>query len=239
VKPPTRTGIEVPFRAAGAGPSRPASPSRGAASCDRDLVDALLSGDEAAFLSLVESHHGTMIRIARCYVSSQSSAEDVAQEAWTAVLEGLGRWEGRGSLESWIYSIVANQARSRGARESRMVPFSAFGDPADDGGAAVGPDRFHPADHPHWPGWFRRPLDEWRPDQLESREILDRIRTAIDALPPAQRAVITMRDVAGRQADEACAALGISDVNQRVLLHRARSRVRAVVERCLDAESRP
>jgi len=208
-------------------PGPPAEAGR----ADRATVTAILAGDEAGFRSLVEQNHRRMVRLARCFVSSEATAEEVVQETWLAVIQGgLERWEGRASLRSWILAIVANRARSRGACDARTIPFSAFGRWGDEGGPALDPDRFHPPNHATWPGHFRRPLDRWPSDRLESRELLDRVRTAIEALPPQQRAVITMRDVSGCESAEACAALGISEGNQRVILHRARCRVRAAID---------
>jgi len=204
---------------------------------DLAVVAALQAGDEAAFLSLVEAHHAAFVRLARTYVPSPAVAEEVAQETWVAVLEGLDRFEGRSSLRTWIFRILINRAISRGHRERRTVPFSSLFDAATDPDEpAVDPARF--GDRPGgWPGgWthFPRPWDEVPETLIESKETLAMVREAIDQLPPSQREVITMRDVDGMTAREVCNVLGLTETNQRVLLHRARSKVRGALERYLD-----
>lgn len=196
----------------------------------------LRAGDEAAFRALVERHHGTMITVARGYVKTRAAAEEVAQEAWLAVLKGLDRFEGRSSLSTWILRIVMNRAMSRGSREARSIPFSSLA-AEDEGGPAVEPERFRPAGESFAGNWQSLPAD-WASlpeEKLLSRETLEAVKHAIGSLPEAQRTVITMRDVAGCSAEEVCEVLEISAANQRVLLHRARSRVRTAIERHLDA----
>ncbi|SRR6266496_2150197 len=193
------------------------------------LLDALRHGDESAFSRLVELHHASMIRVARLYVGTLAAAEEVAQEAWLGVLQGLARFEGRCTLKAWIFSIVANCAKSRGARDKRTIPLSSLAQ-EDNGGASVEPDRFLDDGHPRWPGHWSQPPEAWDQDELVSRETLDAIGSAMEKLPPMQRAVMTMRDVEGLGSDEACQVLGISEANQRVLLHRARSKVRKALE---------
>jgi len=191
---------------------------------DPAVVAALLRGDEAAFLGLVKRHHRAMIQLARLHLRSEALAEEVAQDCWVVVLRQLGRWTGRGTLRSWILGIVVNQARSRATRESRTIPFSML-EPDDDehcAGAA--------SDDCGWQWATDVSVDPWARDSLERREILDTVRTAIEGLPPRQRAVIELRDVAGCDGQETCAALQVSEANQRVLLHRARTKVRRVVE---------
>ena len=195
---------------------------------DEAVVAALLRGDEATFLALVKRHHPAMVHLARSLLGSEALAEEVAQDCWMLVLRQLGQWTGRGSLRSWIFAIVVNQARSRAARESRTVPLSML--ESDDtehcsGAVSTGGDWRWATD--------ATPAEASRPDPLERQETLDAIQTAIEGLPPGQRAVITLRDVAGCDGQEACAALGLSAGNQRVLLHRARMKVRSAVERCL------
>jgi RNA polymerase sigma-70 factor (ECF subfamily) len=198
-----------------------------------DLLTRLRAGDEVAFRALVETHHGTMIAVARTYVRTRAVAEEVAQEAWLGVIKGLDRFEGRSSLRTWILKIVVNKAMGRGGRAARSVPFSSLGDAGE---PAVEPDRFRPpggAFAGHWNGY---PSD-WSSlpeDSLLGRETLDVAKREIEELPDAQRAVITMRDIAGCSAEEVCDVLDISGGNQRVLLHRARSKVRAALERHLD-----
>ena len=196
---------------------------------EEQLLDALRRGDEAAFSRLVDLHHASMIRVARLYVGTVSAAEEVAQEAWLGVLQGLGRFEGRCTLKAWIFAIVANCAKSRGARDKRTVPLSSLAH-EDEGGASVEPDRFLDDSHPRWPGHWSQPPEAWGVDELVSRETLEAIASAMEKLPPMQRAVMTMRDVEGLGSDETCQVLGISEANQRVLLHRARSKVRKALE---------
>ena len=211
-------------------------PHVSAAVQEGEQVARLRAGDEAAFRTLVERHHGTMITVARGYVKTRAAAEEVAQEAWLAVLKGLDRFEGRSSLSTWILRIVMNKAMTRGGRESRSVPFSSLAS-RDEPEAAVDPHRFRRAGQPLTGNWNSFPAD-WGSlpeEQLLGRETLELVKRRIEELPEAQRTVITMRDVAGCSAEEACDALEISAANQRVLLHRARSKVRAAIERHLDA----
>jgi RNA polymerase sigma-70 factor (ECF subfamily) len=203
---------------------------------ERDQVARLRAGDEAAFRALVESNHGTMIAVASGYVKTRAAAEEVVQDAWLAVVKGLDRFEGRSSLSTWIVRIVMNKAMTSGGRESRSVPFSSLA-AEDEGGPAVEPERFRPAGESFAENWQSFPAD-WASlpeEKLLGRETLELVKREIGELPEAQRTVITMRDVAGCSAEEVCEALEISGANQRVLLHRARSRVRAAIERHLDA----
>lgn len=202
---------------------------------DGALLDRLRRGDEAAFAALVERHHGAMVRVARGFVPSREVAEEVAQQTWVAVLTGLAAFEGRSSLRTWIFSILVNRARTQGERERRTVPFSALARreaAADD--PSVDPDRFLGADSP-WPGhWASGPRPFAGPaERLLAAETRGVVRRAVDALPPAQRTVISLRDLEGWDAPEVCALLGITDANQRVLLHRARAKVRAALEQHL------
>jgi RNA polymerase sigma-70 factor, ECF subfamily len=202
---------------------------------DAALVDALRNGDEAAYTELVERLGPSMLRLARVYVSSMAVAEEVVQEAWLAVLTGVDRFEGRSSLKTWVFRIVANKAKTRAEREGRTVPFSSLGDAEP----AVDPDRFVDTGEPGKGPWATPPmsLDRVPEDRLLAREARERIVAAIVALPPAQRVVITLRDVDGLTAEEACEVLGVSDGNQRVLLHRARSKVRAEFERYIEGRA--
>jgi RNA polymerase sigma-70 factor (ECF subfamily) len=188
-----------------------------------DLLPRLRAGDERAFEELVASHQRTMLSVARTYVSSRAVAEEVVQEAWLGVIRGLDRFEGRSSLTTWILRIVANIARTRGVREARVTPFE----------PSVDPERFRGPGDQYPGGWWTFPRD-WPEDVLAERETLAAVLGAIEALPAAQRSVIAMRDVQGCSPEEVCQVLEISDGNQRVLLHRARSHVRAALERHLD-----
>jgi RNA polymerase sigma-70 factor (ECF subfamily) len=198
------------------------------------LLARLRAGDERAFEALVETHHGAMIAVARTYVRTRAVAEEVAQEAWLGVIKGIDRFEGRSSLRTWILRILVNTAMGRGVREARSLPFSSLGDEQE---PAVEPDRFRPPGAAFAGHWNRYPGD-WSslPEEtLLGRETLDVAKREIEDLPDSQRTVITMRDIAGCSAEEVCDLLDISAANQRVLLHRARSKVRAALERHLDA----
>lgn len=206
----------------------------GGRGADREIIRRILSGDEAAFVSLVDAYHGRLLRLALVFVSSHAVAEEVVQETWAAVLTGLKSFEGRSSLKTWLFRILTNQAKTRGVREGRSMPFSALGD--DDVGAepTVDPARFRQSGR-----WAQPPLpwDEDTPEKLllrqESMELLEK---AIGELPPTQRAVLTLRDVEGLDSEEVCNVLDVSDTNQRVLLHRARSKVRRVLEQYMGKE---
>ncbi len=206
-------------------------PTNAAASADDTrVIAALRDGDEGAFAMLVEQYNGALQRLAYVYVKDRSVAEEVVQETWIGLLQSLGRFEGRSSLKTWLFRILMNVARSRARKESRSIPFSSLGDPyAEPGDAAVDADRFHPAGST-LAGQWASPPERWRGDpeaQAVSSEARARIAAAIQSLPDTQREVITLRDVEGLRADEVCNLLQISDTNQRVLLHRARSKVRA------------
>jgi RNA polymerase sigma-70 factor (ECF subfamily) len=198
------------------------------------LLEALRRGDETAFVRLVTRYQPMMLRLAMVFVSSRAVAEEVVQDAWVGVIQGLPRFESRSSLKTWIFRILANRARTRGEREGRSLPFAdlAAAEGARDD-PAVDPSAFWPADHPQWPnGWVSYPTRwEHLPEaQALTAELRAVIRQAIDALPPTQRTVITMRDVGGWASEEVCNVLGISESNQRVLLHRARAKVRRAIE---------
>jgi RNA polymerase sigma-70 factor (ECF subfamily) len=187
----------------------------------------LRSGDESAFRHLVRELGPGMLRMAQLYVSSRAVAEEVVQEAWLGVLRGIDRFEGRSSLRTWIYRILTNTAKTRGIREGRSVPLSTL---ADDDEGAVDPDRFL-GDDTRFPGHWAAPPQSWEgSSRLLARETLDVVERAIAGLPHAQAAVITMRDIEGLDAEEVRNTLDISETNQRVLLHRARSKVRQALE---------
>ena len=204
---------------------------------DAALVAALRAGDEAAFTELVGRYGGLMLRVARLYVPTRAVAEEVVQETWLGVLRGIGRFEGRSSLKTWLFRILTNTAQTRAAREGRSLPFSALAQRelgADE--VSVDPDRFIPQGE-RWAGyWVSSPrrFDDLPESRLMSAETLAAAKQAIDELPDVQRAVITMRDIAGFDSEDVCDALGLSAGNQRVLLHRARSKVRGALERHLE-----
>jgi RNA polymerase sigma-70 factor (ECF subfamily) len=189
---------------------------------DRRTLAALRAGDEQAFAELVRRYQSPLLRVAMSYVRPRSAAEEVVQETWLGVLRGLPGFEGRSSLRTWIFRILVNRARTRGVRESRSVPFSALGD----GDPAVAPERFA-ADG----SWAAPPPPADLPDAaLLTAEARALVLMAIERLPDQQRAVITLRDVEGWTAAEVREALELSEGNERVLLHRARAKVRAALE---------
>ena len=201
-----------------------------AGSTEAQLLEALRAGDEAAFAQLVREYQPSLVRVARIYVSTQAAAEEVAAETWLAVLNGLDRFEGRSSLKTWIFRILTNIAKTRAQRDGRTLPFSALQDPGRVPEAALDADRFLDPEHPRWPGhWAVRP-EPWPEDALVAAETQAVVAEAIEALPPAQRAVISLRDVEGWSSEEVRNALELSETNQRVLLHRARSKVRRALE---------
>jgi len=203
---------------------------------DEQILTALKQGDEHAFVQLVERHQGLMLRVALRYVRTRAVAEEVVQETWVGVLHGLDRFEGRAALKTWIFRILTNRAISRAEREGRVIPFSSLG---DDDEPAVDPDRFRPEGAQWAGGWktFPPSWDTLPEERLLARETLSLIGEAISELPDRQHLVILMRDVEGWSADEVCEALAISEANQRVLLHRARSKVRRSLESYLEPEA--
>lgn len=191
-------------------------------------VVRLRAGDEVAFRELVRSLNGAMISLARTFVKSRPTAEEVVQDTWVAVITGLSGFEGRSSLKSWIFGILVNKARTRGARDGRTITFSDLG---VDGDPAVDPGRFKPN------GMWADPPASWcdlTPERIVAgRQMLEHVRAALDTLPPTQRSVIILRDVEGLEPEEACVILGVSEANQRVLLHRGRARLRQAMETLL------
>jgi RNA polymerase sigma-70 factor (ECF subfamily) len=195
---------------------------------EAELLPRLRARDEAAFAELVRAWSPSMLRVARMYTSSRAVAEEVVQEAWLGVLQGIDRFEGRSSLKTWVFRILVNRAMTRGAREARSVPFAALaGDEAGRDEPAVDPSRF--TREGAWASPPRR-WDESPELALRSAETLETVRAAIAELPPMQRLVISMRDLEGFGSEETRNALDISETNQRVLLHRARAKVRAALE---------
>jgi RNA polymerase sigma-70 factor (ECF subfamily) len=204
---------------------------------DLALVRALRAGDERAFASLVEGYYSSLLRLAMTFVGSRAVAEEVVQETWLGVLRGLDRFEGRSSLKTWIFRILTNTAKTRAQREGRSIPFSSLAGEGGSEESAVEPERFLEQGHPVWGGhWdtYPRSWDEIPENRLMSKETRERIETAIETLPPNQRTVIRLRDVEGFSSEEVCVVLRISEANQRVLLHRARSKVRAAIEQYLE-----
>jgi RNA polymerase sigma-70 factor, ECF subfamily len=199
---------------------------------DHALVERLRAGDEEAFMDLVARWSPSMLRVARMYVPTQAVAEDVVQETWLGVLTGIDRFEERSSLRTWVFSILVNRARTRGERERRTVPFASLAREESEGEfSAVDADRFV-REGDSIGAWAAPPVRWWEEPEraLDSAEAVERIESEIEKLPETQRLVITMRDVLGMSSEDVRSALDLSETNQRVLLHRARSKVRAGLE---------
>ena len=210
----------------------------GARPSDEDaLVEALRRGDEAAFAQLVDELNGPLTRLALAHVPSRAVAEDVVGDTWLGVIRGIDDFEGRSSLRTWIFQILLNIARTRGKREKRALPFSSLRrrDPEGRDEPAVEPSRFE-GPHGEYPGHWARPPVEWQApeERLATEAARDVMLGAIAKLPERQREVLTLRDMLGYSAEEARNALDLSETNQRVLLHRARSKVRAALERYFE-----
>ena len=189
---------------------------------DADLVARLRAGDERAFADLVDRYSPSMLAVARTHVASREIAEDVVQDTWVALLKGIDGFEGRSSLRTWLFRVLANIAKTRGVREKRTMPVDM------NDGATVSPERFQPAGA-QWPDqWVRFPMP-WRESpehSLLSGEALDLVRRELARLPEQQRIVVSLRDVDGYDSGEVCALLELTAANQRVLLHRGRARIR-------------
>src|ERR671934_112887 len=201
---------------------------------EEKLLESLRAGDEEAFRRLVREYQPSLVRVARIYVPTQAAAEDVAAETWLGVLNGLDRFEGRSSLRTWIFRILTNIAKTRAVRDGRTLPFSALTDPARVPEAAVDADRLLDPEHPRWPGPRAAKPEPWPEDALVTAETRGLLVEAIESLPASQRAVISLRDIEGWSSEEVRNALDLSETNQRVLLHRARSKVRAALEEYLN-----
>jgi RNA polymerase sigma-70 factor (ECF subfamily) len=195
------------------------------------VLDALRRGDEDAFARLVDEHHASLRRVARLYVANAAIADEVVQDTWLGVIRGIWAFEGRSSLKTWIFRILVNRVRTRAVRESRSTPFTGPLSPADGADPEPSADPEHSPDH-----WTRPPLDpDSSPERsLLTKELQGRLRTVIDALPSNLRVVLWLRDVEGWSSEEVCNALAIQETNQRVLLHRARSKARAALEPYLE-----
>jgi RNA polymerase sigma-70 factor (ECF subfamily) len=215
---------------------QPVVPREPQVSDDAAVVAALRRGDETAFTELVTAYSGSLLRLAQDFVRTPSVAEEVVQETWLAVLNGIDRFEGRSSLKTWLYRILVNKAKTRGVREARTVPLSALEVEGDE--RAVPEERFRGADN-QWAGHWASPpraLDTVPEHRLLAREARKQIAEALERLPESQRVVVSLRDVAGWDSDEVCDALGVSEGNQRVLLHRGRAKLRAALERYLEED---
>jgi RNA polymerase sigma-70 factor (ECF subfamily) len=195
---------------------------------DRILLRRLRDGDEQAFTTLVERYNPALLRLALSFVASRAVAEEVVQDTWLAVLRGLGRFEERSSLRTWMFTILVNRARSTGVREARSVPVA-------DAGPAVDASRFGPS------GAWAAPPEHWieeAENRVDAVKLSELLRGGLDGLPPRQREVVLLRDVEGLSSAEACQVLAITEANQRVLLHRGRSRLRQLLESELGGEPR-
>jgi RNA polymerase sigma-70 factor (ECF subfamily) len=194
---------------------------------EHELIEKLRGGDEAAFSDLIDRHHTSMLRLARMFVSDESTAEEVVQETWLAVIDGLDRFEGRSSLKTWIFSILTNQAKTRANKDARTGAWSTLFDGAIDAELSSVSERFDGS------GRWKSPPVPWRIDPEEhtmKQRLLEVVQQAIDELPASQRSVVWLRDVEGLSSDEVCEVLELSSGNQRVLLHRGRTKVREAVE---------
>jgi len=207
---------------------------------EEQMVAALKEGDDRAFAWLVDQHHAMLVRLALRYVPDMATAEDVTQETWLHVLRGLSRFEFRSSLKTWIVSILKNRARTRATRERRNTPVSDLWLATVSDEPAVDPDRFFGLENPALVDrWASAPRGVAPEEQLLASETQAIISQAIQALPLAQREVITLRDIEGWPSADVCNALGLTESNQRVLLHRARSKVRAAIEPYLSPTEQP
>jgi RNA polymerase sigma-70 factor (ECF subfamily) len=204
---------------------------------DLVLLDRLRAGDEDAFMHLVDSLQASMLRVARMYVSTHAVAEEVVQDAWLGVLQGIGKFEGRSSLRTWIFRILTNIAKTRGQREGRSVPFATLaGDDLD--APAWDPSMFRGPDD-QWPFHWSSLPNDWRgipEDRLISLETRKIVASVLESLPPMQAEVLRLRDVLGWTSEEVRNALDLTETNQRVLLHRARTKVRAALDEYFEVE---
>jgi RNA polymerase sigma-70 factor, ECF subfamily len=203
------------------------------------VIEGLRQGEESAFVFLIDRYTTVMTRIALMYVADAATAEEIVQDTWIAVLEGIGRFEGRSSLKTWIFKILTNKAKTRGEQEARNLAFSAWEtlDEADE--PAVDAERFRSPDAPQWPGGWADPPKPWTsaPEaQVLSREIMWTLQQAIDALPDRQRTILVLNDIEGWASREVCNVFNLTETNQRVLLHRARSKVRQALECYFESE---
>jgi RNA polymerase sigma-70 factor, ECF subfamily len=205
---------------------------------DPAFLARLRRGEHAAFRELIRRFHGSLVGVAASIIGSRAQGEEVVQDAWLAVFSGIGAFEGRSSLTTWVFSIVLNRARTRASREGRLVGLPALldsGQTGEEAERAVPLAAFHPDGH-----WREAPVlwDELDPERIVAgRQLWDHVQDAIERLPPGQRAVIILRDMEGRSAEEACAFLAISAENQRVLLHRARGRIRRTINSLIAGET--
>jgi RNA polymerase sigma-70 factor (ECF subfamily) len=215
-----------------------APPAALVAPAEQRELEALRAGDEETFRALINRHGPSMIRVALLFVRGRPAAEDVVQETWLRVIRGLPRFEGRSSLRTWIFVVLANCARERAKRDGRSIPLSEL--ERELGERLPEDERMFPPDHPRWAGMWStcvRHWDDLPEEQLLSHETLALVRAAADRLPPVQRAVLTLRDIGGWAPEDVCELLGLTGANQRVLLHRARGTVRRRLEHYFEKEA--
>jgi RNA polymerase sigma-70 factor (ECF subfamily) len=201
---------------------------------DENLVERLRAGDDDAFASLIDRHHRSMVRLASVFVADEDLAEEIVQETWLAVINGLDDFEERSSIKTWIFAILTNKARKRGKRDARMKPWSSIFESSIDEEVTPNAERFDSK------GRWAKPPAAWSvgpEERLMRDDLLKAIKSAIESLPASQRAVVRLRDVEGLSAAEVCDVLDITDGNQRVLLHRGRVKVREAVEQYMEQTS--
>ena len=229
---------ESPGQSFLAGESTVVSAGTPPSEAERTLLARLRVGDEDAFGELVDKHHGALIRMALSHVADREVAEEVVQDTWMAVIEGLSRFEGRSSLRTWIFGILIHKAKDRGVREKRHTTFSAFESYEDDHDEAIDPSRFQQSGE--WAGHWAFPPQPWddrTPETLlASQQVVTAMQQAMDALPVTLKEVLVLRDVEGMESKEICELLKITETNLYVRLHRARERVRQAVEQYLNGE---
>lgn len=208
---------------------------------EHQLLVALRAGDERAFVELVERHHAAMVRLATAYVGSEALAEEVVQDAWSAVVQGIDRFEGRSSLKTWLFTIVKNRASTTFVRERRSAPLSSLGSEDEETGPTVAADRFCSSSDPSLDGEWAAPPRPWEDAgrRLLALELREELRRALEDLPRRQQMVVGLRDVEGLDASEVCDLLDLSEANQRVLLHRGRARLRQALEEVFDHAPQP
>lgn len=234
------TQTESPLARPSTDASAPTMNQESPAPAEAALLARLRAGEEGAFDELVTKHHGALVRMAMGYVADREVAEEVVQDTWMAVIEGLKRFEGRSSLRTWIFGILIHKAKDRGVREKRHVTFSAFESGDEEQEDVVDSSRFYQSGE--WAGHWAfppQPWDEQTPEKLlSSHQAVTAMNRAIEALPPTLKDVLVMRDIEGMDSQEVCALLKITETNLYVRLHRARERVRQAVECYLEGSKR-
>lgn len=208
---------------------------------EQSIVEGLRQRDESVFAALVNQYDALMMRVVMLYVSDRAVAEEIVQDTWIGVLQGIQRFEGRSSIKTWIFKILTNRAKRRWEQESRSISFSDLVNDIDpDNEPAVEPERFLPPQHARWPGNWADPPTPWKlapEDQVLTQETMRMILQAVESLPPRQHAILRLRDIEGWSSQEVCNIFQLTETNQRILLHRARSKVRRALEEYFKAET--